>query len=124
MTRLTARSSTIFIATGGQTHVYRSVNEIPPALRRKLQDSTRSLNSATILIADKRGQQELVRALQGRPTNVQRRLAEIISPQQTPEQQLITTQKPHVSSAWRKWLEILLPVALGASLWFFIDSHF
>lgn len=124
MTRLTARSSTIFIATGGQTHVYRSVNDVPPALRRKLQDSTRSMNSATILIADKRGQQELVRALQGRPTNVQRRLAEIISPPQTPEQQLITPQKAYVSSAWRKWLEILLPVALGASLWFFIDSHF
>lgn len=124
MTRLTARSSTIFIATGGQTHVYRSVSDVPPALRRKLQDSTRSMNSATILIADKRGQQELVRALQGRPTNVQRRLAEIISPQQTPEPQLITTQKPYVSAAWRKWLEILLPVALGASLWFFIDSHF
>ncbi|HTU47192.1 MAG TPA: hypothetical protein VMF91_19170 [Bryobacteraceae bacterium] len=124
MTRLTARSSTIFIATGRQTHVYRSVNDVPPALRRKLQDSTRSMNSATILIADKRGQQELVRALQGRPTNVQRRLAEIISPQQTPEPQLIATHKPYVSSAWRKWLEILLPVALGASLWFFIDSHF
>jgi hypothetical protein len=124
MTRLTARSSTIFIATGGQTHVYRSVNEVPPALRRKLQDSTRSMNSATILIADKRGQQELVRALQARPTNVQRRLAEIISPPQTAEQQLTTAQKPYVSSPWRKWLEILLPVALGASLWFFIDSHF
>jgi hypothetical protein len=123
MTRLTARSSTIFIATGGGTHVYRSVNEIPPALRRKLQDSTRGMNSATILIADKRGQQELVRALQGRP-NLQHRLAEIISPSHPTQEQLATAPKPCVSSPWRKWLEILLPVALGASLWFFIDSHF
>jgi hypothetical protein len=125
MTRLTARSSTIFIATSGETRVYRSVNEIPPALRRKLQDSTRSMNSATILIADKRGQQELVRALQGSPGNVQSRLAEIISPPQPP-QELLTPPpaKPYLSAALRKWLEILLPVALGASLWFFIDSHF
>jgi hypothetical protein len=124
MTRLTARSSTIFIASGDETHVYRSVNDIPPALRRKLQDSTRSMNSATILIADKRGQQELLRALQGRPTNVQQRLAEIISPQQAPSGQPSLPLKSYLSSPWRKWLEILLPVALGASLWFFIDSHF
>jgi hypothetical protein len=125
MTRLTARSSTIFIATGGETRVYRSVNEIPPALRRKLHDSTRSMNSATILIADKRGQQELVRALQGSPGNVQSRLAEIISPPQPPQEKLTTPpRKPYLSTTLRKWLEILLPVALGASLWFFIDSHF
>lgn len=124
MTRLTARSSTIFIATGGETHVYRSVNEIPLALRRKLQDSTRGMNSATILIADKRGQQELVRALQGRRSNAQHRLAEIISPRQPNQEQIATAPKPCVSSPWRKWLEILLPVALGASLWFFIDSHY
>ena len=66
MSRLTARSSTIFIATGAETRVYRSVEDVPPALRRKLVESTRGLNSATILIADKRGREELVRALQGR----------------------------------------------------------
>jgi hypothetical protein len=124
MTRITARSSTIFIATAGETHVFRSVNEIPPALRRKLQDSTRSVNSATILIADKRGQQELVRALASRPTGIQRRVAEIISPPHPAGCPLASPPKPHLLSRWRKWLEILLPVALGASLWFFIDSHF
>jgi hypothetical protein len=124
MTRLTARSSTIFIATGAKTRVYRSVSDIPPELRRKLQDSTRSMNSATILIADKRGQQELLRALQGRPANLQRGVAEIISPPEPAQNPLSNTAKACLSSAWRKWLEILLPVALGASLWFFIDSHF
>lgn len=124
MTRLTARSSTIFIATRDETHVYRSMNDIPPALRRKLQDSTHSMNSATILIADKRGQQELVRALQDRPTNVQQRFAEIIAPQQAPSEGSALSVKSYLSSPWRKWLEILLPFALGASLWFFIDSHF
>ena len=74
MTRLTARSSTIFIATGSETHVYRSVNEIPPALRRKLQDSTRGMNSATILIADRRGRKEVAKAMRTLPGPTRRRL--------------------------------------------------
>ncbi|MBV9760309.1 MAG: hypothetical protein JO340_07095 [Acidobacteriaceae bacterium] len=122
MARLTARSSTIFISTSEETRVYRSVNEIPPELRRKLHDSTRSINSATILIADKRGQEELLRALERRPIHVQRRLSDLIAKPAAPD----TPPAPSRSTraAWRKWLEILLPVALGASLWFFIDSHF
>jgi len=109
---------------GAHTGVYRSVDEIPLALRRKLQDSARRMNSATILIADKRGQQELLRALQDRPTNAQGGVAEIISPPGPPERCLSSVGKPRLLASWRKWLEILLPVALGASLWFFIDSHF
>ena len=66
MAQLTARSSTIFIATGRETRVYRSVEDVPPELRQKLVSCTRGINSATILIADKHGREELVRSLQGR----------------------------------------------------------
>jgi hypothetical protein len=124
MTRLTARSSTIFIATADDTHVYRSVSEIPPALRRKLQQSTNSMNSATILIADKRGREELVRALQGQSSDVQCRLADTIRGRQSADKQPSTAPKRRALFAWRRWLEVLLPATLGASLWFFIDSHF
>ena len=124
MTRLTARSSTIFIASGDRTHVYRSLNEVPPPLRRKLHDSTRSINSATILIADKRGQQELIRALQAHSSQIHKGLLELISPPQAAASQQLSARKFPSLAVWRKWLEILLPVALGASLWFFIDSHF
>src|SRR6185312_14678927 len=75
MEKLTAKSSTIFIATSDETRVYRSVGEVPPHLRRRLEASTSGSNSATILIADKRGREELVRALQGLPSEVQSRLA-------------------------------------------------
>ena len=64
MATLTAKSSTIFIATDEGTRVYRSLDEVPPGLLRKLRTSTRGINSGTILIADKRGRQELERALQ------------------------------------------------------------
>jgi hypothetical protein len=121
MTRLTARSSTIFIATAGATRVYRSVEEIPPRLREKLVASTRGINSATILIADKRGREELVRALQGRSSVVRCRLVENIKsrePAQRPQ-----AEKRSFFRSLRIWLELFLPVAVGASLWFLIESR-
>ena len=122
MSRLTARSSTIFISTGDETRVYRSVDDVPPVLRRRLVQSTQGTNSATILIADKRGREELVRALQGRPSDVQCRLVENIRSRQSdpvPEPARWARFR-----SLRTWLELLLPVAVGASLWFFIESHF
>lgn len=121
MATLTARSSTIFIATGEQTRVYRTIEEVPPVLRRRLQELTRSMNSATILIADKRGREELVRALQGQPSQVHCRLADTIRSRQTEERPKPARRR---FLTLRNWLELLLPVAVGASLWFFIDSHF
>jgi len=124
MAVMTARSSTIFIAAGGdETRVYRSVEDIPVGLRRKLQTSTASTNSATILIADKRGREELVRALQGQPSQVQCRLAETIRSRQVTE--VVSEKKKKLAlGSFRTWLELLLPIAIGASLWFFIESRF
>ena len=118
MDRLMAKTSTIFIATGDETRVYRSVREVPATLRKKLQQSTNGINSATILIADRRGREELTRALQGVPSNVHSRLAGTIRRHSTFED-----SKP---PRWRTvafWLELLLPVAAGASLWFLISPR-
>src|ERR1700677_4135506 len=75
MQRLTVKTSTIFIAKGGKTQVYRSVSEVPPRLRKELEESTNSFNSATILIADRRGSEEILRALNGLPSGLRTRLA-------------------------------------------------
>ena len=122
MASLTARSATIFIASGDETRVYRSVDDVPPELRRKLLQSTRGMNSATILIADKRGRQELVRALQGRRSDIQCRLVDTIRSKQ-PEPEL-RPRRFATLRAPQTWLEFLLPVVIGATLWFLIDSHF
>ncbi len=120
MSRLTAKSSTIFIATSAETRVYRSVEDVPPALRRKLVESTRGLNSATILIADKRGREELVRALQGRASDVQCRLADTI---RSREQQNQPRPEGRFSfRSVRMWLELLLPAAAAGSL--LVLAHF
>ncbi|MBV9305709.1 MAG: hypothetical protein JOZ45_06205 [Acidobacteriaceae bacterium] len=102
--------------------MFHSVEEVPPALRQRLQESTRSLNAATILIADKRGREELVRALQGEPSEVKCRLAEAIRARQL--QSIALQKRREGSRSLRRWLEFLLPVVIGASLWFFIESHF
>lgn len=123
MAQLTARSSTIFIATGRETRVYRSVEDVPPELRQKLVSCTRGINSATILIADKHGREELVRTLQGRPSEVECRLLESLRSSQ-PEPEPIKSERKSRLQSLRTILELLLPVAVGAALWFFIESHF
>jgi hypothetical protein len=123
MAQLTARSSTIFIATGRETRVYRSVEDVPPELRQKLVSCTRGINSATILIADKHGREELVKTLQGRPSDVECRLLESMRPSLPEPEPSGPEQKSRLQSI-RTILELLLPVAVGASLWFFIESHF
>jgi len=117
MAQLTARTSTIFIATSERTRVYRSVEDVPLVLRQKLLECTRGMNSATILIADKQGREELVRALQGRPSEVQCRLVENIRARQ-PETPA-SAEKPSILRSLRLWLEVLLPVVAGGTLWLF-----
>jgi hypothetical protein len=67
------KSSTILISAGETDAVYRSVKEVPAPLRRKLLRSTNGLNAATILIADRRGREEITRAIQNLPSSLQRR---------------------------------------------------
>jgi hypothetical protein len=75
MERVTQKCSTILIAMGEETRVFRSVDEIPPELREKLLESTRGMNSATILIADRGGREEILRALHSKQPEFSRRLA-------------------------------------------------
>ena len=123
MATLTTRSATIFIASGEETKVYRSVEEVPPDLRRRLLETTRSVNSATILIADKRGREELLRALQNRQGEKQRTPADAMDLVGQNEPSLRPSRFASLRSPW-VWLEFLLPLAIGASLWFMLDSHF
>lgn len=68
------QTSTVLISAGGAEMVYRSVEEVPAGLRTRLMKSTNGSNSATILIADRRGRQEIARAMRNLPGPAQRRL--------------------------------------------------
>jgi hypothetical protein len=71
----TFQTSTVLISTSRAERVYRSVDEVPAKLRTRLLKSTNGSNSATILIADRRGRKEIARAMRKLPSARQRRLA-------------------------------------------------
>jgi hypothetical protein len=74
----TFQTSTVMISVGADHHVYRSVDEVPAGLRTKLLKSTNGSNSATILIADRGGRQQIARAMRSLPGSAQRRLMQAV----------------------------------------------
>jgi hypothetical protein len=120
MHRVTVKTSTIFIAKTGRTQVYRSVGEIPARLRKELEQSTNSFNSATILIADRRGREEIVKALNGLPSNLRSRLANSLAPRpadEPPVNRATSKAAPLLGFMRRNWLEITLPTAVAVIVW-------
>ena len=113
MPRLTVKSSTIFISVGDKTRIFRSVSDVPPRLRKKLEQSTNGINSATILIADRRGREEIVRAIRGLPSGVRSRFAASLRKEAVGE----TNLTRRFRGLWRNWAEILLPGAIGLLVW-------
>ena len=120
MHRVTVKTSTIFIAKRGPTQVYRSVGEIPAKLRKELEESTNSFNSATILIADRRGREEIVKALNGMPSTLRSRLANSLTPRPTGERTSdasVSKAVPVMHFMRRNWLEITLPSVVALIVW-------
>lgn len=68
------QSSTVLISAGAAHLVFRSVEEVPARLRSRLMRSTNGANSATILIADRRGRKEIAKAMRNLPGPAQCRL--------------------------------------------------
>jgi hypothetical protein len=61
------QTSVVLISSGGNDLIYRTVEEVPAGLRNKLLRSTNGANSATILIADRRGRKEVAKAMRTAP---------------------------------------------------------
>jgi hypothetical protein len=117
MHRVTVKTSTIFIAKGSKTRVYRSVQEVPAALRKELEDSTNGFNSATILIADRRGREEILRALSGFPSGLRSRLASSLAPDANAKVLPPPVSVRALRFLRRNWAEVLLPGAVGIVVW-------
>jgi len=112
MSRVTLKSSTIFISVGNKTEVYRSVDDVPPPLRKQLEQSTNGIRSATILIADRKGKEEIVRAVRGLPSGVRSRINSSLRQEESEAPVPFRWRK-----LWENWVEMLLPAALGLAVW-------
>lgn len=73
MSRITVKTSTVFVSVDRETKIFRSVDEVPPEWRRRFDSANGGLKPQTILIADRKGREEILRSLQGQPSAVQTR---------------------------------------------------
>ena len=119
----TIKRTTVYISIGNKTEVFSAPEDIPAPLRKQLADSTRGMNSATILIADRGGRAEIRKILNGEPSPLKNRLradflkrglgdtAPAANPQSATLGGILTNRR------WRQWAELLLPGAVGLGLW-------
>jgi hypothetical protein len=109
--RGTVRTSAILIADGRRTTVYRTVEEVPPELRRKLVQSTTGPNAGLVLIGDRRGTRELIRAS----------VRALIERRMTPPPGFLALVRDDVVQCARflraHWLGFALPALAALSAW-------
>jgi hypothetical protein len=108
--RLIEKCSTIFISTGGRIQVFHSLEEVPEELRERLLESTRSASAATILIADQRGREEILRAAQAPTSEFDRRWAAVMASPPARRAGLLCRA--------RKLWPVALAAALACLFWF------
>jgi hypothetical protein len=68
------KTSAVFIASDGVRAMYPSLRDVPEPLRRRLVECTSGRNSGTILIADRRGKEEIEKAARTERATVVREL--------------------------------------------------
>jgi hypothetical protein len=107
------QTSTVLISTGSAPRIYRSVDEVPVKLRGILLKSTNGANSATILIADRRGRSQIAKAMRSLPSHAQRRLMSSVLGVETASS-LLQWMTPARKRAILTVLAFRAPLAVGS----------
>lgn len=121
--RITHKTSTILISSGGKLRSFRSLADVPQQMRERLIQSTSGPYSATLLIADEAGRQEVLRSLRGQPSAVESRWMRSFSGQQHSVADVgaaigVGSEPTSVRAVrWRRATEIALLVGIGLCLW-------
>ena len=122
MSRYTLKSSTVFVSVGEETRVFRSVDDVPAEWIRYFERSKGRLRPETILIADPKGREEILRGLQGLPSSVRPRWHPATTRTSPVPKAIIASEK---LSGWTTRevlaevsLAVMIGVAIALSFWF------
>ena len=104
------------IATEGRTRVYKSRAEMKPEQRQALQRTMNSSLSATILIADQRGREEILKLLRGEHSALRGTGGTMRRRLRTAPAAVVRGSLPRwAQSRWtRALIAFLIPAAVGA----------
>ena len=117
MSRFTVKNSTVFVAVDDETKVFRSVDEVPPEWRKRFENPKGGLKPQTILIADRKGREEIMRSLQGHPSSIQTRWK---APQTVVGEAMSRSSRLASRPAWQSpqvWAELGFVMALAGAIW-------
>lgn len=112
------KTSVVMISAGGERGFYRSVQDVPEALRKQLLETTTSLNSGTIVIADRAGKEQITQVLARREAN-----SEPDPPPQTVETEIEPTPVRAHRVAWLAWAGMALVLVLAVIFALFFELH-
>ena len=107
------------IATEGKTRLYKSRSEMKPELRRSLQQTLNSSMAATILIADQRGRDEILKLLRGEESALRGASGTMRRRLRTEATAKVKTVLPvWLRNRWvRGLVAFLIPAAVGAGFY-------
>lgn len=107
----TFKTSTIFVATAKKTRVFQSIDNVPSPLRKRLSENLSGPNTRTLIVADRRGREYLLKVLQ--------RATSGASKTGVPAARGLRDDRNYRlwATAKRYWLEIALIASLGMAGW-------
>jgi hypothetical protein len=109
------KTSAVMIAAGDEHSFYRSVQEVPEALRRTLIETTNSENSGMIVIADRAGREQWTEIVAQREAQQQQeRTAAVPVAVSPPTLEPAPSAPGFAGLSWTAWAGILLFLAAAA----------
>ena len=103
----TYKTSTILVSTGKRTRVFRSIDDMPEDLRKRVTEHIVGPNSRTLVVADRRGREYLLKLLKRPATSLVDK----------PETRKNPAALKKLSGPARYWIEIGLIALLGLLSW-------
>jgi len=112
MEPVTSKSTTILIGEGEDLQSFRSLEELPGAVRTRLQHALRGTHAATILIADEGGRKQILRALEGGSSGIDSKFLQTLA-----DRHRYHNRRRFLWLDARQWLELGLVAGIGVCLY-------